>query len=473
MAGGAGTASAERGAAKRPNLLFIMTDQQFGGAMSCVMGTDYLQTPVMDGLAAQGTLFTRAYVANPLCMPARMSIFTGKYPHETGVTKNARGAVDPDDLKCLGTYFREAGYETAYFGKWHLIFDEERVDAHGFETMGAIERQWEWDTAIREAAVAYLSEEREEPFLAVVSFLNPHDICEFARGDRLLNGPVGEAPALEACPPAPSNLAPPIDETSTMTTLRRAYQAGSKFPVGDFTAEDWRRQRWGYYRMIEMVDAEIGRVMKALRESGMEEDTVVIFSSDHGECAGAHRFNQKTVFYEESVRVPLIISRAGETSAAKSDELVNTGIDLIPTMLDFAGIAVPEDLAGRSLRTIVGGGPVLERRDHIVLENHLSQTASIGNLRPTSQGRLVRTDRYKYCVYDRGLQREALFDLEVDPEETKNVVGGAAYTDVVLDHRRILREFTEETNDDVAAEILANGVGPIPFEPEVRKKIRE
>ena len=100
------------------------------------------------------------------------------------------------------------------------------------------------------------------------------------------------------------------------------------------TPDDWRRQRWGYYRMIEKVDAEIGKVLEALRKTGQEDNTLIVFTSDHGECAGAHRFNQKTVFYEESARVPLIVAWKGHTAAGTCDKLVNTGIDILPTLLD-------------------------------------------------------------------------------------------------------------------------------------------
>ena len=118
----------------RPNILFIMTDQQFGDAMSCRMGKKWLNTPAMDSLAASGALFSKAYSPNPLCMPARNSIFTGRYPHETGVTMNRNAKIDTEEFLNMGNYFRRAGYETAYFGKWHLCFNAKDSDAHGFQT---------------------------------------------------------------------------------------------------------------------------------------------------------------------------------------------------------------------------------------------------------------------------------------------------------------------------------------------------
>ena len=121
-------------AAERPNVLFIMTDQQFADAMSCRMGSQYLHTPAMDGLAKTGMVFTRAYTSNPLCMPARNSIFRGRYSHETKITKNAGPKLDPKEFVSMGSYFQAAGYETAYFGKWHLRYDPDDKQAHGFQT---------------------------------------------------------------------------------------------------------------------------------------------------------------------------------------------------------------------------------------------------------------------------------------------------------------------------------------------------
>jgi arylsulfatase A-like enzyme len=451
-------------AANRPNLVFIMTDQQFAQAMSCRMGKQLINTPAMDSLAANGMVFTLAYTPNPLCMPARNSLFTGRYPHETGVTKNAQVPVDPAEFTCMGTYFRQAGYETAYYGKWHLCFAQKDVSAHGFETpRGPVDKTQDQDARAAGSAARFIAQRHEKPFLLVVSLLNPHNICEYARGQELPCGPIGETPAPEQCPPAPANQAPPENEPDTMTMMRKGYHASPLFPVGDFDAAKWRQVRWAYYRMIEKVDAEIGRVLQALRQAGLEEKTLIVFTSDHGECAGAHGFNQKTVFYEESVRVPLIVSQKGVTKRGTSDKMVNTGLDILPTMLDFAGIARPKKLTGRSLRPLSLGEPAAQWRDHLVLENHMDQTGMVGDIRPSVQGRLVRTERYKYCVYSQGHRRESLVDLQADPGETKDLAQDPAYRPVLLEHRALLARFAREHNDPLAASLLADGVPPRPF----------
>jgi len=457
-------------AERRPNVILIMTDQQFAEAMSCRMGKQYLHTPTMDGLAAGGMVFTRAYSANPLCMPLRNSLFTGRYPHETRVTRNAdpKGGLDPREFVCMGTYFKSAGYETAYSGKWHLCFDQEDPNAHGFEIMKSRNKD-NYDAGVTDGAVQFLARKHDKPFLLVASFLNPHNICEWARRaagreQKLSCGEIGDPPALDQLPPAPANLAPPRNEPDSVTLIRRACQVeDGLFPVAKFTTEDWRGQRWGYYRMIEKVDAEIGQVLEALRKTGQQDNTVIVFTSDHGECAGAHRFNQKTVFYEESTRVPLIIAWKGKTAQGTCDKLVNTGIDILPTLFDCAGLETPKRLPGRSLWPLALGKPVNEWRDHVVVQNDMSQTGEVDGLRPTMEGRMVRTERYKYCVYSRGTRRESLADLQTDPGETNDLAADPKYHDVLLAHRELLVRFARDHSDPLAAELLADNVKPIPF----------
>jgi len=460
-------------ASGKSNILFIITDQQFAEAMSCRMGRQFLHTPTMDRLAQTGTLFTRAYSSNPLCMPWRASVFTGRYPHETGVTQNARppSNFDPKEFVCLGTYFRRAGYDTAYSGKWHLCFNVKDTNAHGFELVTG-KGTADHDAGVTDGAIKFLARPHDQPFVLVASFLNPHNICEWARRlagrEQVLNcGEIGEPPPLEQLPPLPANLAPPKNEPDGMTLIRRAYQVESgPFPVGKFTAEDWRKHRWGYYRMIEKVDAEIGKVLAALRQAGLEDNTLIVFTADHGECAGAHGFNQKTVLYDESARVPLIIACKGRTTGATTDKLVNTGIDLLPTMLDFAGLEVPKKLPGRSLLPLALGQPVAAWRDHVVVENNMTQTGEVDGFAPTMEGRMVRSERYKYCVFSRGQQRESLVDMQADPGETTNLATEPKYREVLLQHRELLTRFGREHNDPLVAELLMAGMKPIPFTAE-------
>jgi arylsulfatase A-like enzyme len=448
-----------RSPAAPPNIVFIMTDQHSADALSCRMGDRYLKTPALDRLAARGTFFSRAYTPNPLCMPARNSIFTGRYPHETGITDNTKTTLNASEFVTMGTYFLQAGYQTAYFGKWHLAYNEGATKTHGFETLetGHIDAE---NAAL---ATKFLGRKHEKPFLLVVSFLNPHNVCELARDQQLNNGPIGEPPPVAQRPPAPANLAPPQNEPDTMARIRAGYHANPAFPVGNFSPERWQALRWGYYRLIEKVDAEIGKVLDALKAAGLEENTLIVFTADHGECAGAHGFNQKTVFYEESARVPFIVSAPGQRVGRVSEKFTNTGTDILPTMLDFASLAKPAKLSGASLRSLAQGQPVAPWRDDVVVQNNMSQTFAVEGNVPTTEGRMLRTDRYKYCVYVHGQNRESLVDLEKDPGEMTNLARDPAHRDTLLAMRERLRKWGVANGDSLVVEMLADDVKPREF----------
>ena len=403
-------AAPQVGAKTQPNLLVIITDQQSSDAMSCAIGNEYLDTPAMDSLAAAGMRFRRAYCANPLCMPSRTSMFSGHYPHETGVQTNDGGRLDPNRFVCMGRVFRDAGYDTGFFGKWHMAFPAANVDEHGFAT-------YEGRKALYDGTFAaeFIVKRRNRPFLAVASFMNPHNICEWSRGQRLPGVDIGEPPAPEQCPPLQPNMDPPQNETDIMSHMRRAYQAHRLFPVGDFQPDKWRAYAWAYYRLVESVDRKIGIVLNALRSSGQEENTVIVFLADHGECRGVHRWNQKTVFYDESAQVPLVISQKGHTPAGVCETLAHTGVDLLPTLCDFAGVEPPPGLPGESLKACALGQTKTLDRSFVVSENCMVQCEPVDGVLLKPDGRMVRSDRYKYCLYSLGQRRESLVDIQNDP----------------------------------------------------------
>ena len=195
-----------------------------------------------------------------------------------------------------------------------------------------------------------------------------------------------------------------------------------------------------YYRLTEDVDRQIGRVLSALRFRGLADNTLVVLTSDHGEGLGAHRWTQKAAFWEETVRVPLIVAGAGlKRRGVVDDRSLVSGIDILPTMCDYAGIPAPEAVRGRSLR------PALEGdgwdRSYVVSElSHLGF--------PDRQGRMLRTQRYKYIVFNGGARPEQLFDLQLDPGEVHNLAGREDGQQQLLDHRNLLRQWIEETRDD-------------------------
>ena len=412
----------------RPNLVFLFTDQQSAHMMGCA-GNPYVHTPAMDSLATNGARFARAYCSDPVCVPSRFSLMTGRMPSEIALRSNDARPVKaiPDHIKDtgLGHLFRRSGYEAAYGGKQHLP----KVDAKalGFDYLTRDERD-----GLAKTCAEFLGRPHDRPFLLVASFINPHDICymairdfmetqmdkwlieggkrEIATLDQALRLPEGVSEKeffARHCPPVPPNFDPQQDEPEAIRRLlaQRPFRknAREKWPP-----ERWRLHRWAYARLTERVDAEIAQVLEAIRRNGLQQNTIVIFSSDHGDHDSAHRMEHKTALYEEAARIPLIVSQPGVTPAGLVDDahLVSNGLDLLPTLCDYAGIEVPKDLKGRSFRPLAEGRAAPDWRAELPIESEI--------------GRCLVTSRYKYVLYDEGASREQLMDLEKDPYETRN-----------------------------------------------------
>ncbi|MEM6561024.1 MAG: sulfatase-like hydrolase/transferase, partial [Planctomycetota bacterium] len=389
---------------KRPNILVLMTDQQSADALSCAGNAD-LHTPNLDRLAGRGVRFERAYSTFPLCGPFRAGMITGRYPHQVGCMNNQAKLADEHVARSMGHLFRAAGYATAYGGKWHAggpIDLRTDADKFGFEHLCGIN-----DHQLPDACNAYLRRDHDRPFLLFASFDNPHNICEHSR-DQLL--PWGEVEDVGpgAHPNLPANFAPPAFEAGVLDVIREKL-ACTQFC---YTPERWRRYRHVYHRLCEKVDAQIGKILDTLDATGLAENTVVVFHADHGDHAGAHGLLQKSTSYEESARVPFIVAPPDAVGRVER-HLVSTGIDLLPTLFDYAGIDAPDDLPGQSLRPVVEQRPDIPTRTAVFIES-IHDGTDIAM-------RSVRTDRHKYTLYDRGPNREMLFDLEHDPGELVNL----------------------------------------------------
>lgn len=427
------------------NVLVILTDEQSADEIGALRNDGLLHTPAMDSLVARGTRFSHAYCAHPLCVPSRASLITGRYPHELGIMSLAacnkhdhahpNHPVDVTRYPTFGSHFRNAGYDTAYFGKWHIPIHPQDPAASGFDHVDQRPHALEQssgnglDRVSSDQAIAFLQQPRERPFLMVLSYNNPHNICEWFRGTRgsdLPDGDVGQPPAAEACPPMPANHDLPVDEVDAVTALSK------KRPPR--TEEDWRQLRWAYHRMTELTDRRLSRVLATLSAVGKLDDTVIVLTSDHGELAGAHGFNQKRLFYEESAGVPFVVCHPHRRQPAVSDVLVNMGIDLFPTLCDAAGIAPPSGLPGQALVT-----GAQQARPWVVVATELKREGTLG--------RMLRSERYKYCLYEEGQHRESLVDLAADPGEMFNLARQPGHRDILLQHRASLRAYAEKTGD--------------------------
>ena len=405
--------------------------------MSCA-GTSYISTPAMDALAERGVMFSRAYCTQPLCIPSRGAMSTGLYPHQFGVNFNfSYRDKQAEPVRWIADLVRDCGYDTAYFGKWHQPIDPADEETHGWKEVG-ISKDAQLIAQCRE----YFSKKRSRPFYLTVSIMNPHNICQAARDQKLPDGDIGEVPPPEHCPELPENFEIPELQPSVLEKVRE--KAPFMHPTADWDEGRWRQFRWQYARVTELADRIVGGIMDELEQAGLAENTVVIFSSDHGDGGGSHRWNQKQCLYEESVRVPLIIAQPdGPAGITDSDYIVNTGLDLYATVCSAAGAEPPDSRTGLSLAHIPAHGSH-QWRTHTAAETEFGPFGSPFGI----SGRAVITPQYKYTIYSEGNPKEMLVDLENDPGEMRNLIQDPEYSTIINNHRNLLREWAVRTEDD-------------------------
>ncbi len=422
--------------AQPTNVVLIMTDQQTMDTISAG-GCEYLETPALDKLIKRGVSFKQSYSNNPVCSPARSAIFTGRPSSETGVYRNGRPIRDT--MPNIGQWLRKkTDYETVYTGKWHLpgsytkFIPGFRVINTGRGGMGYIN-----DATVSRACEGYiLNRDRSNSFFLVASYMQPHDICEWLR----LNTEVPEKqryPELvEEYPPLPANFEydGALPEPKSIIRKRRTRDPS----IGNWDKNQWRYYRWSYYRHIEMVDHEVGKILQALEDSGREKETLIIFTSDHGEGMGHHQMVRKSTFYEETISVPLIFSWPGRIPEGKTDRThLVSGLDIFPTICDYLNIEPPPEMRGMSLK------PILENEKTEGHEFIVSEVSS-------NTGRMVRTKEYKYIVY-KDDTAEQLFNMQQDADETKNLAKDPRYAGIIQEHREMLKEWEQKL--DVAPEV--------------------
>lgn len=417
-------------AGQRPHLIVIMTDQQTAGAMSCA-GNPWVETPAMDALAADGVRFTRAYCPYPLSGPCRASIVTGRMPFEVGATDNAVRPHAEDMALGIGHRISAAGYECLYAGKWHVPEVNLPDSGTGFRRISPMH-----DPTLADACDRALAEyDGAKPLFLVASLLNPHEICEYGRFESLHYGQLPDF-ATEECPNLPANFMPSTYEPEA---LRLEQAAAPRYhDTYTCTQDDWRRYLYAYYRLVERVDREVGRLVGVLKARGIYDDAVILFCSDHGDGVAAHGWNQKWALFEECINVPLIAKAPkgrGEAGVCNDEALSNIGLDLYATLCDYAGVAL--DTAryrGRSLRPVVEGR-TRRLHDEVFVETLLSGVGI--------PGWSIVSSRYKYVFYQWGRNREALYDLEADPGEMVNLAVDRRHAETLGELRRKMYEWGE------------------------------
>lgn len=269
----------------------------------------------------------------------------------------------------------------------------------------------------------------------VASFLQPHDICEWLRLNTNDPGQLRYEELADKLPELPENFQFDRNEPQAIKNTR---QAREPFINGYWGKQHWRYYLWSYYRHIEFVDAEIGRILQALENSGQAKDTLIVFTSDHGEGLAHHQMVRKNTLYDESAKVSLIFSWPGHIPEDITDRShLVCGLDVMPTLCDYVGINTPKMMRGRSIRPILEGKRVTGR-DFVVTE--------VG----ANKARMVRTKQYKYTTYnDKSI--EQLFDMKTDSGETKNLATSSRHASTLAEHRKLLGKW--ETQLELAPNV--------------------
>lgn len=455
MAGGA-TAFLTRcggSSAPRPNILLVMTDDQQHSQMSCA-GHPLLQTPNMDRLAAEGARFANACCTNSLCAPGRATVLTGCYSHVHGIRGNSEKAdaveeLDPS-LPTFPQLLQQAGYRTGLVGKWHLRqqprgFDEWRVlPGQGvyfdpdFVVNGEQGQESGYATDITtDFALDFLRRGGPEPFCLLYQHKAPHR-------------PFTPAPRHADMFADIDWPKPPSYDDDYATRKVAAEARDMRFEVsleGDYPdlppdlspaqKREWIYQRFAkdHHRAVFGVDEGLGRVLDYLDTAGLAEDTLVLYTTDNGYFIGEHGWYDKRFMYEPALRIPLLVRYPRMVGAAHVEDRPVLNIDIAPTLLDFAGLDVPGQMQGRSLRRLLEGSPPDDWRDSILYSYYENSWAFREMAReqmtdPSFQywtahrvgpHRGVRTDRYKLIEYYGEGDYWELFDLRDDPDELHNL----------------------------------------------------
>lgn len=500
------TAAADADAS--PNILFIFSDDHALRAISAY-GSGLNQTPNIDRLAKEGVLFTRSYCTNSICCPSRATILTGKHSHKNGVTKN--GSPWNGDQFVFTRALSQSGYKTAVIGKWHLRgwpsdeFDYWKLLSGGggqghyynpeFQLMaGGTEEVEGYSTdIITDQSIRWMDEQHKagQPFMLMCNFKAPHihripparhmnlyDDETLPEPPTLFDDYRNRSPYAEQCwmrlfgmEEHILNIVPLSGYDMNQREFQflgrmTETQRGAFHHAYDPNNEEYRRlrsegklegraldrykyQRFlkDYLRCVAAIDDNVGRMLAWLEQQGLAENTVVVYSSDQGFFTGEHGWNDKRWMYEETVSMPLLMRWPGKIKPGTKIDAMVQNIDYAPTFLDMAGVAVPDEVQGRSLLPLLGGETPGDWRKSIYYHYYMDGAYNL----PRFEG--VHAGRYKLINYYFPRQEWELFDLQTDPQELRSVYADPAYAkirDTLKQDLQRLREQYDVTEPEAA-----------------------
>lgn len=464
--------------AGRPNILFIMSDDHAYQAMSCYSGK-LNQTPNIDRIAKEGVIFTNSFVTNSICAPSRAVMLTGKFSHANGHLDNTL-AFNGSQVT-FPKLLRASGYETAMIGKWHLESDPTGFDYWNilpgqgdyynpdFIVMGKRNKIEGYVTnLITDFSIKWLDKrDKKKPFCLLLhhkaphrcwmpdtSYLTKYNDFKFPLPANFYDNYEGRTAAADQqmhmkdfCPV--NDLKMLDKEGEVQGPLRKAFEGQLKrmnpaqraawdkayLPEIEYYKKanlsgkellEWSFQRYmeDYMRCISSVDDNIGRILNYLKENNLDENTLVVYTSDQGFYLGEHGWFDKRFMYEESFRTPLVMKLPNKINKGKIEKLVQN-IDYAPTFLDLAGIAVPDDVHGKSLVPLITGKKTKDWRKSVYYHYY-----EYPGPHDVKRHYGIRTDRYKLIHFYNDIDQWELYDLKLDPNEVTNLYGRKGYEDL-------------------------------------------
>ncbi|HQG36662.1 MAG TPA: sulfatase-like hydrolase/transferase [Bacteroidales bacterium] len=444
----------------KPNLLFIWTDEQQFNTMR-VYGNNIIKTPNLDRLAEESFVFKYAYVTQPLSTPSRSSVMTGLYPHTSGCISN--NIPLPDSIECLPGLIKDQEYSTGYMGKWHL--GDEIFPQKGFSTWVSIEDNYidyysegrdknmrssyhNWliekgykpDTKdnrfsrdfasrlpiehckprfLEEKACEFLEQNKKNPFILYINFLEPHMPFQGPLNDMYDPGEVV----------LPENFDDPLEDNEPLNYKLKAENVRKTYGT---TESEFRQLIARYWGLVSQVDISVGKILNKLNELGLEDNTIVVFTSDHGDMMGAHRLVAKSVMYQEAIRVPLMIKIPAMKTKHRVIENPVSQIDVLPTILDLMNAEIDnKKLHGKSLLPLISGKKA--NWDYVFIEwnsnrdldysslpkSRIAPVEEIFKAEKSNTRTVISPDGWKLCLSE--LDNSQLFNLNSDPWEKINI----------------------------------------------------
>jgi N-acetylglucosamine-6-sulfatase len=456
-------AQSDRRPTARPNIVFILIDDLRWDELG-IAGHPFIKTPNIDRIGKEGARFPNAFMTTPLCSPSRASFMTGQYAHTHGITDNVDRSAASHRLVTFPRLLHQSGYETAFIGKWHMGNDDK--PRPGFDRWVSFKGQGTYrDPDINEDgklvkptgyitdilsgyAVDFIRRRHDKPFLvwlahkAIHPEIKQNDDGSVNLADSELFIPAERHKDLYAgkvIPHRPNYKQAPADKPA----LRR--QIGSLPPLGPLTATK-DETILGRQRSLMAIEDGLGEILRALKETGQLDNTVIVFTSDNGYFYGEHGLSvERRLAYEESIRMPLLLRYPKTIKAGTVRRELALNIDLAPTLLELAGVKVPDTMQGRSLVPLLAGKRP-SWRNSFLIEYYSDKVFP----RIFQMGyKAVRSGRWKYIHYLELDGMDELYDLETDPYELKNLIHQPGAARTLAEMKREMERLLKKTSAEI------------------------